>query len=344
MSLFNVRTRSGNSRRGFTLVELLVVIAIIGILIGLLLPAVQAAREAARRMQCINNLKQIGLGLHNYHDTNNSFPALSNCPSWYNYFDSTEWWHATIAILPFMEQQTFYNPLRDISLNPTDGMRRPPDHAFCPDSTAWRDFKGQYVQTYMCPSDGAGGNTFPLTCTDGYQGIRLWKTNYLPFCTVYQEIHMQWELTSNPGLGNDWPGAFCVSKYRKMASFVDGLSKTMFFSEILKGQSETRSLGKTWTTRAGNSHIMFSRTPNSSSPDEFLNLATFCGAGDSAPEQGMPCVPDPYGTAGCSASARSHHAGGCNVLMGDGSVTFMSDTTDANAYWNLGAMRDGDSH
>ena len=89
---------------GFTLVELLVVIAIIGILVGLLLPAVQAAREAARRMQCTNNLKQIGLAMHNYHDTYRSFPIGHHFPGQGN---GTGWtW--TYSILPFIEQSSLY--------------------------------------------------------------------------------------------------------------------------------------------------------------------------------------------------------------------------------------------
>ena len=102
----------GNSRKGFTLVELLVVIAIIGILIGLLLPAVQAAREAARRMKCTNNLKQIGLAFHNYHDVNNSLPCCSaalGSPSigtfYYNYGRMSY----IATLLPFMEQQALYD-------------------------------------------------------------------------------------------------------------------------------------------------------------------------------------------------------------------------------------------
>ena len=328
-------------RCGFTLVELLVVIAIIGILIGLLLPAVQAAREAARRMQCTNNLKQIGLACQNYHDVNKAFPTSSTCPSWYNYFESMEWWHATVAILPYMEQNALYDSLYKICLYQGDyGHRRPPDHAFCGDSSLWKDFTGQFVPGYVCPSDGMAGATFPVTCNDGRQGVVLWRVNYLPFTTIYQEIHMQWEATNNPGTGNNWPGAFCINRWRTMASFIDGTSNTMLFSEILKG-GEERVLGRTWTSRAGCSHIMFERTPNSSAPDWLLNLKGFCLPGTDDKTIGMPCIPDPYGTAGCCASARSRHSGGCNVVMCDGSVRFISDTTDQTAYQRLGSIHDG---
>src|ERR1700685_1256843 len=102
------------SRRAFTLIELLVVIAIIAVLIALLLPAVQAAREAARRSQCVNNLKQIGLGVHNYHSSNDTFPmggsknaygyGTANNINYYNW----ETWSAQAAILPFLEQGPLY--------------------------------------------------------------------------------------------------------------------------------------------------------------------------------------------------------------------------------------------
>ena len=107
-----------NKKNAFTLVELLVVIAIIGILVGLLLPAVQAAREAARRMQCTNNLKQMGLALHNYHDANRRFPAGGNWKTPAGVVAGRgnrplrgNGWAWTTAILPYIEQSSVYNQL-----------------------------------------------------------------------------------------------------------------------------------------------------------------------------------------------------------------------------------------
>ena len=133
------RSSSGRRRRGFTLVELLVVIAIIGILIALLLPAVQAAREAARRMQCSNNLKQIGLALHNYHTTNKAFPpgAFWVCPE-------GELWRGSILIrlLPYIEQQPLYDQF-DFTV-PTDGQT---------EANTGTLLVANIVPPYVCPSD-----------------------------------------------------------------------------------------------------------------------------------------------------------------------------------------------
>jgi len=118
-------------RRGFTLIELLVVIAIIGVLIGLLLPAVQSAREAARRAQCSNNLKQLGLAVHSYHDRNQVLPA-------YCYNDDNWAWSWAVAILPGMEQQPIFNAF-NFSLAPTDG--------------ANTSINSQKISIFLCPSD-----------------------------------------------------------------------------------------------------------------------------------------------------------------------------------------------
>src|SRR5687768_2770951 len=137
-----------NSRRGFTLIELLVVIAIIAVLIGLLLPAVQAAREAARRAQCVNNLKQIGLACHNYLDTQGVFPpgAIAKGGSIWDAGTNGMMWCA--LILPQLEQNPLYNAV-NLSINMGGGSLDP--------GAAWTAYYG-VPKTFLCPSDGKNGN------------------------------------------------------------------------------------------------------------------------------------------------------------------------------------------
>src|SRR4051794_13375164 len=143
--------------RGFTLIELLVVISIIGVLIGLLLPAVQSAREAARRMQCTNNLKQIGLALHNYHDTYDVFPPGGITAFRGSGVVTSQVWNSTwnanmlswrALTLPYLEQNPLYNSLNfDIQLTRSDP-------SFAEHYTNWT-----YVSnTWLCPSDATNGN------------------------------------------------------------------------------------------------------------------------------------------------------------------------------------------
>ena len=134
-------------RRGFTLIELLVVIAIIAVLISLLLPAVQSAREAARRAQCVNNLKQIGLAMHNYHDTVGSFPpgGINGSDSW-----AGTWWDWPAFILPQMEQAPLYNAI-NFSLQNINQLDA--NAANDPQVTVWRSV----ISSYLCPSDPAAG-------------------------------------------------------------------------------------------------------------------------------------------------------------------------------------------
>lgn len=198
----------GKSPHGFTLVELLVVIAIIGVLVALLLPAVQAAREAARRSSCSNNLKQIGIGLHNYHDTMLKFPMAG-----YITTPSGGAYHHTwlTSLLPFIEQKPLYDSTNMALM-------------------AW----GQYivstkVKVLRCPSDGGydeASDTHNIAHTNyaGSEGYHWWPTAYL-------DPAWGGNWTQLPQAG-DYTGLFAVTRKFDMAGISDGTSNTVVVAEV----------------------------------------------------------------------------------------------------------------
>ncbi|QDV66605.1 Type II secretion system protein G precursor [Rosistilla carotiformis] len=198
-------------RQGFTLVELLVVIAIIGILVGLLLPAVQAAREAARRMQCSNNLKQLGLALHNYHDTHLAFPAVA--------MPYTEGLSLHVSLMPYIEQQNLFD---QFILN----------EAFS--STNNRPLTQTINAAFICPSatEKVADDT-SADYTTHYYGV-LGPTGINPNSgTAYKER------TNGGHGGSSEQGLFFQRRYRAFSDILDGTSNTLAFGEI------------SWTDRNG---------------------------------------------------------------------------------------------
>jgi prepilin-type N-terminal cleavage/methylation domain-containing protein len=194
-------------KRAFTLVELLVVIAIIGILIALLLPAVQAAREAARRSQCKNNLKQIGLGLHNMHDVYKRLPAgwEADAPT------GEPGWGWAAMLLPFVEQRTLYDQI-DIRLPIADSTHDP--------------IRQTPLAAYRCPSD-TGGETFELTPL----GLTVAQSNYVG---VFGTL----EVEDSP---SDGDGVFYHNSQTRFADMTDGLSNT-----LLVGERDSKLGGSVW--------------------------------------------------------------------------------------------------
>jgi prepilin-type N-terminal cleavage/methylation domain-containing protein len=222
-------------RRGFTLIELLVVIAIIAVLIALLLPAVQAAREAARRAQCTNNLKQIGLALHNYHSTNNVFPmgvsrAITGVPDnlinnwWAN-------WSVQALLLNNLEQTTLYNAANFmVACNESPG--------FYMNVTV----TNSRIASFLCPSDPNAGSaqisTYNITGTldNSYSGSIGTTTNLgagPQNVGLYNVTPPGVTATSNSPMGST--GLFAYWVCYGIQSGIDGTSNTIAFSEGLTG-------------------------------------------------------------------------------------------------------------
>jgi len=204
-------------RRAFTLVELLVVIAIIGVLVALLMPAVQVARESARRTQCANNLKQIGLAQHAYHDTFKSFPSgyLSGVDSAGN--DTGPGWGWAALTLPQMEQQNLASAMaagQSIS------------------SSANTSVRVTRIESYICPSDGV-----PATWTASKYSAAGTPT---PICDVASANYIGMFGIGEPGV--DGEGVFCRNSKVRLADIMDGTSQTLLVGERARSLSPA-----TWT-------------------------------------------------------------------------------------------------
>ncbi|GIX05297.1 MAG: prepilin-type N-terminal cleavage/methylation domain-containing protein [Planctomycetaceae bacterium] len=339
-------------RRGFTLIELLVVIAIIAILIALLLPAVQQAREAARRTQCRNHLKQLGLALHNYHDVFNMFPRGCMGAGWANAVPCTtstgwgnEWEGHSVhwALLPYVDQAPLYNQLdqnaswtRDCNATGTPPSRN-------------RTLVMTRIPAFLCPSD------MMIPVNDG-------QNNYV----FSLGPHVGWsDVTASNNVG-----MFSRRYSRGVRDVIDGTSNTFAASEIIKGDVDNNKY------TFGSDYIRNQPLPsgfNLVKPTvaQMQQYSQQCAAGtaDHRSEAGRnwasPMVYDtlyntlappntPFHTchicAGCGRGdasgqfpARSRHTGGAHALMGDGAVKFISENMDTVLYQAVGSINGGET-
>jgi len=323
-------------RRGaFTLIELLVVIAIIAVLIALLLPAVQAAREAARRIQCVNNMKQLGLALHNYHSTHNVIVtgrifSLSQCSSGnlLKGCQDTPWF---CLMLPNLEQQAMYN-----AFNFTLGASGP--LPALPGLVANSTVTSSKIGFFQCPSDRI--NSFTLTGLPNYSrgnyGVNWGNTQY--------DQGLQTPAFAAVTLPMPFPLLNTVT----FASVTDGLSSTVFMAEVLQGTTNDVR-GVVWSSVPGAGTFMTRFTPNSfqdfyqSIAGGTPNTADVLPSGFCNPEpvQGLPCISN-SSFAASFAGTRSRHSGGVNVLLGDGSVRFIKNSINAATWIGLGSISGGE--
>jgi prepilin-type N-terminal cleavage/methylation domain-containing protein/prepilin-type processing-associated H-X9-DG protein len=318
-----------HTTRGFTLIELLVVIAIIAVLIALLLPAVQAAREAARRAQCVNNMKQIGLAMHNYHQANNTF-----CPGKMNY----GWGTWVVFTMQYIEGGTLYNAWNQGS-NTTD----PNGNILTYGSAANTTVSRTRIQTYTCPTDipDALYGTMPM-----YNYAVNWgNTNVSQATQPADPFNSKVSVTF---LGAPFADETSSSGgVFGLQSLVDGSSNTFLASEVVQGQgsvsgvtingvSSTDIRGFTiWGDATGFEALI---PPNSTYPDIIYTNAHCAYPYSINP----PCVwtggSYPYSLYG----SRGRHPGGVNALLADGRVQFFKNSINIQTWRALSSTRGGE--
>jgi prepilin-type N-terminal cleavage/methylation domain-containing protein len=320
-------------RQGFTLIELLVVIAIIAILIALLLPAVQQAREAARRTQCKNNLHQLGLALHNYHDVHLVFPPGSITFNGSIYAPPRMPFAG--GLLPYLDQATLYNM---INFNTRTYMFL--------DAANFPVIKVP-LAGFRCPSDTIGGKTKSTS------GVEVALTNYGGVFGQFQRDVVPGNLViqasgSMTGVATQPSWMFSVNQCRTVGDFMDGTSNTLAISEVLTGtRADVR--GMLWISNAAHCCVFTNTTPNSRIPDVLFRAGgVLCNEADPInqdPSMNLLCIegdtadPNSFNF----AAARSRHEGGVHALLTDGAVRFISENIDLGTWRNLGSMIDGKS-
>jgi len=297
-----------NSRRGFTLIELLVVIAIIAVLIALLLPAVQQAREAARRSQCKNNLKQLGLAMHNYHDSHGVFP-----PGYTDNSAGNAEWTWVSQILPYIDQAPLYNQITWLKGAGWSG----PSHPDLVPVTSAR------LTAMQCPSDRDAGELWGGAFALGNYGA---NNGIGPM--LYHSAYPGGSPASRPN-----GGPFDANTKASSRDFTDGMSNSLMIAELRKPQ--TGADARTVMFYPEGPFVHVNDNPNSFVADSTRNP---CLTSTEVPCTGIFSL---WYERTVQHAARSLHTGGVHALLGDGSVRFVSSNI-ANTTWrNLGTISDG---
>jgi prepilin-type N-terminal cleavage/methylation domain-containing protein/prepilin-type processing-associated H-X9-DG protein len=311
-------------RRGFTLIELLVVIAIIAVLIALLLPAVQAARESARRSQCINNLKQIGLAFHNYHSVNDCFPCGElTLP---NLSGARTFW--TCFILPHLELGPLgnaYNFSMSVNTSINGGASYGPVNSTVTQAV---------IKTYLCPDDVGGMMN---------RGSYSWaRSNYVATYSpdgvmVERNVPFTYDTTCN---GTKNPATrqalFNYNVTRGLRDISDGSSNTVAASECISGPDNSNDgRGTAWYDWG--EQYTHHRPPNTTVADS-VYPSNYCVS----TKQMAPCAATAPSWCMQDYAARSYHPGGVNILMADGSTRFAKNSINLITWQAIASINAGE--
>jgi len=369
-------TKRPDRRRGFTLIELLVVIAIIAVLIALLLPAVQAAREAARRAQCVNNMKQMGLGYHNYHSTHDTLPWGSGPWGWNDLSGTT-------LLLPYIEQTPLWNSFNFNDGDDTDANGVNPA---LPDTPNNRTAQTTQIAGFLCPSDtnrlsgsrvasGTLGKPYGRINYSGNAGSSPISTFWLtPFDGIFKWVGGDEYQPGGKTLrsGNPQPGRGSCVGFRDIT---DGLSNTAMMSEKVMGLGNSSNnldpinppatlyrvggntggsnadINPSQTASGGTGYYQRCMSVNKLSGGRVDETPFGARWWDGYPPQtrythvmppnSISCAMG-GGATGGAYTASSRHSGGVNVLMADGSVKFIKSSVSTQAWWGLGSRSGGE--
>ena len=338
-----LKNKKLDRRSGFTLIELLVVIAVIAILMSLLLPAVQQAREAARRTQCKNNLKQMGLALHNYEGTHGAFPPSCIVNPYadgsaygisygdqYRVGPSGFGWG--VSLLPFLDQSPLYN---GFNLN---------EPCWAPVNARGA---GTPMQVFLCPSATGGSGGYNVqSATDKRHGVDMTRTDGSKIFFAHSHY------VTNAGINQPWgrataycynydipepvPGApdciingpFYPNSHTRIADVTDGLSSTIFV-----GERSSFLCNNTWVGVVPGA-VVVPRLDLRPWPSE-NNAATSmvgCHSGPDVHDHPQVIIHVPNNPFGHTDEMWGEHGDGCNVLFGDGSIRFFTAFTDGNVW------------
>ena len=301
--------------KGFTLVELLVVIAIVGVLVALLLPAVQAARESARRVQCANNLRQVGLGLQSFHDSKGYFPSsyltrpggVMGAPN--DDGDAGPGWTCLLQILPYMEGSN----VRD---------------SFDLNSPCWAPANAaaalQVIPNYLCPSVSDSTSHFTVVDATGNSLAEFSRANY-----VFSAGQFDVWSAPTPDLRNIANGVFFRNSRIRIKDITDGTTNTVF-----AGEQTPRHNDSTWVgIAAGASTCPTINFPGVPCDEAGPQINVHSGPG--SPDEIPPVIHPPNSAYGYVDEMYSEHPGGANVLFGDGSVQFVDERINQQLWWSM---------